>query len=87
MKPAENCRMNWMTTRCGNRREFVRDAARWTLLAAVAAVSALLAAARRVTWPGQTCVNRGICSGCAVFVRCELPAALSAKAAANRRGT
>jgi hypothetical protein len=79
--------MNWLTTQSGNRREFVRDAARWALLAVVAAVSALLAATRRVTLPDQTCVNKGICSGCAVFAKCELPAALSAKVAANRRGT
>lgn len=79
--------MNWMTTQRGNRREFVRDAARWALLAVIAAVSALLAATRRVTLPDQTCVNRGICGGCAVFTKCELPAALSAKVAADRRGT
>ena len=79
--------MNWLTTRCGNRREFVRDAARWALLAVIAAVSALLAATRRVALPDQTCVNRGVCSGCAVLTKCELPAALSAKVAGNRRGT
>ncbi len=79
--------MNWLTTQSGNRREFVRDAARWALLAVVAAVSALLAATRGVTLPNPMCVNKRICSGCALFAKCELPAALSAKGAANRRGT
>jgi hypothetical protein len=63
----------------GNRREFFRAAARYSLLALVSAAAAL--AARPRTTAGQRCVNRGICSGCGIFAECGLPQALSAKRA------
>jgi hypothetical protein len=65
----------------GSRREFVREGVRYLGLAGLAAVSALLFKRSGGKFTGQTCVNRGICSGCGAFVGCGLPAALSAKAA------
>jgi hypothetical protein len=62
-----------------NRREFVRDGVRYSVLAGIAVVSALLLKRSGGTLTGQTCVNQGICSGCGAFAGCGLPAALSAK--------
>ena len=64
-----------------NRREFLRDGMRYSVLAGMAAVSALLLKRSGGKLTGQTCVNQGICSGCGAFSNCGLPAALSAKAA------
>jgi len=64
-----------------NRREFMRDGVRYSLLAGLAAVSILLFKRSGGKLTGQTCRNQGICSGCGAFAGCGLPAALSAKAA------
>ena len=58
----------------GNRRDFLRNGLRYTLLGGVAAAVGTLAARS-----GQTCVNEGICRGCAAFDDCVLPQAASAK--------
>ncbi len=68
-----------------NRREFLRGGARYTLLAGLAAVSALLIKRRRGALPGQTCINQSICRGCSVVGNCGLPQALSFKQATQRR--
>jgi len=60
-----------------SRREFLRAAARGSLLALLIAASGLAARSRGTA--GQRCVNRGLCRGCAVFASCGLPQALSAK--------
>jgi hypothetical protein len=65
-----------------SRREFFRATARYGLLALVSA-AAMLAARPRTPF-GQHCVNRGICSGCALFAGCGLPQALSAKRVQER---
>jgi len=68
-----------------NRREFLRGGARHTLLAGLAAVSALLARKRSAALPGQTCINNTICRGCTAVSGCGLPQALSFKQATQRR--
>jgi hypothetical protein len=60
-----------------SRREFLRGAARYGLLALVTAAASLASRTRKPA--GQRCVNRGICSGCGIFASCGLPQALSAK--------
>ena len=65
-----------------SRREFFRAAARYGLLALVS-VGAVLAA-RPGRPSGQRCVNRGICSGCGIFVTCGLPPVLSARHAQGK---
>jgi len=72
------------TEEVGNRREFLRGGARYTLLAGLAAVSALLVRKRGAALPGQTCVNHSICRGCGVVGECGLPPALSFKQATER---
>jgi hypothetical protein len=63
------------------RREFLRSVLRWTILGgAVAGVGAL--ASKR----GESCVNQGVCRGCAAFDGCGLPQALSAKEVQGRTG-
>ena len=57
----------------GNRRNFLRNAALGGLLA----IAGTLGARSH----GQTCVNEGICRGCAAYDDCGLPQALSAKQA------
>jgi len=59
----------------------MRDGVRYSLLAGMVAVSALLLKRSGGKLTGQTCVNQGICSGCGAFAGCGLPAALSAKSA------
>jgi hypothetical protein len=63
------------------RREFLRDGARYALLAGLAAASATLAARRGGPLPDQTCINRGLCRGCGALASCGLPQALSFKQA------
>jgi hypothetical protein len=60
-----------------SRREFFRASARYTVLGLLAGAAALTA--RKPSLTGQSCINRGICSGCSVFPDCGLPAALSAR--------
>ncbi len=71
--------MRSLLTRLENRRDFFRAGARYGLLGLLACL-ATLATSRRMR-PGQQCINRGICPGCAQFENCGLPQALSAKAA------
>jgi hypothetical protein len=73
------------TKAAAHRREFLRDGARYALLAGLAAVSGLLAKRRSGALPGQTCINHSICRGCNVVGRCGLPQALSFKQATQRR--
>ena len=62
-----------------SRRQFLRGGARYTLLTALGAVSAILFKRSGGKLSGQICVNQGICSKCATFTGCGLPQALSAK--------
>lgn len=73
------------TKEAANRREFLRGGVRYTMLAGLAAVSALLAKKRGGGLPNQTCVNNSICRGCTVVGTCGLPQALSFKHATQRR--
>lgn len=59
----------------------MRDGLRYSLLAGMAVVSALLLKRSGGKLTGQTCINQGICSGCGAYAGCGLPAALSAKTA------
>lgn len=68
----------------GSRREFFRASARYGLAATLLAL--VTAGARKRSPAGETCTNRGICSGCGVFANCGLPAALSAKAFHAKKG-
>jgi hypothetical protein len=61
----------------GDRREFFRAAARYTLLAGLTAAGYLSARTGRLK--GQRCINQGICHDCLQFANCGLPAALSRK--------
>jgi len=67
------------------RRDFLRNAARYSFLAGLAAVSALLVGRRAARLPGQTCINESICRGCTVVGDCGLPQALSFKQATQKR--
>jgi hypothetical protein len=70
---------NLQLNKAENRRDFLRGAARYGLLAALVGVSARAARRDLRARADQRCVNRGICSGCGAFATCGLPAALSAK--------
>jgi hypothetical protein len=74
-------------TEAATRRDFLRGSVRYALLAGLAAVSATVAGRRDNRLPGQTCVNQGICGGCAIFTECSLPQALSAKQARTTGGS
>lgn len=66
-----------------SRRGFLRSVGRITLLAALTGGTALLVGRRNK----ETCVNSGICRGCAEFSGCGLPQALSAKRAGVSEAT
>jgi hypothetical protein len=68
-----------------DRREFFSGLLRKAALAALAFGGGAAAAKRAVLSKEQSCVNRGICSGCRVFDDCGLPQALSAKEAAGEK--
>jgi hypothetical protein len=74
--------MRFLPPKAESRREFFRAAARYGLLTVIGAAASLAARPRGLG--GQRCVNRGICSGCAIFDRCGLPQALSAKGAREK---
>lgn len=61
----------------GDRREFLRATARYTLLAGLTAAGYF--SARTGKLKGQRCINQGICGNCFQFANCGLPAALSRK--------
>ena len=67
-----------------SRREFMRDGFRYAVLTGLAAVSAILYQRSGGKLSGQTCINQGICRGCASFTDCGLPQALSAKEVLSR---
>jgi phosphoribosylformylglycinamidine (FGAM) synthase-like amidotransferase family enzyme len=60
-----------------SRREFFRSAGRYGVATALAAFATV--AAWKKPGTGQPCINLGICNGCQVFSRCELPSAQSAR--------
>jgi hypothetical protein len=60
-----------------SRREFFRAAGRYGLLTALGLIAVVLEGRSRLA--GQRCLNQGLCNGCALFARCGLPQALSAK--------
>lgn len=67
-----------------SRRQFLvslgRTAGRLLLLAGLGAAGAALARrGRPEDRTGETCINGGLCRGCAAFAGCGLPQALSAR--------
>jgi hypothetical protein len=62
-----------------SRREFLIGTARYGMLSFVGLIAGFNAAKARRLWPKQTCINQGLCAGCAVFADCGLPQALTAK--------
>jgi hypothetical protein len=74
--------MSFLPTAGSTRRKFFRDAVRYGLLSALAALASVTGT-RRVLG-SQSCVNRGLCGGCVAFAGCGLPQALSVKS--FRRG-
>jgi hypothetical protein len=67
--------------RDGRRRDFLRSVLRWPLAGALGLAAGRLIGGRGPLKPGETCVNRGACRGCAALPRCDLPqAALARKA-------
>lgn len=64
-----------------SRREFLRGSARYALLTALGAVSAMLFKRSGGKLSGQSCIKDGICYDCTAYADCGLPAALSAKQA------
>ncbi len=67
--------MCFLPEKVESRREFFRAAARYGVLGLLTA--AAVVTGRSGIRAGQSCVNRGLCRGCALVARCGLPAALS----------
>lgn len=65
-----------------SRREFVRAAVRYSLLAVLAAAATCLGRNRGSSQ--QRCIRRSFCRECTVFAECELPQALSARQVLHR---
>ena len=62
-----------------NRRNFLRDAVRYAVLALVCFVAGSAFTKRRKLLQEGNCINQGICGGCGVYENCRLPQALSKK--------
>jgi len=62
-----------------NRRNFLRDAGRYTVLALVCFVAGFAFTKRRKLLQEGNCINQGICGGCGIYEKCRLPQALSRK--------
>jgi hypothetical protein len=73
-------------TVAASRREFLRGGARYALLAGIGSVAVSVAARKGERLPGQTCIQQGICRGCAVVDACGLPSALSFRQVMKRHG-
>jgi hypothetical protein len=67
--------MRYSSAALKSRREFLRAAARYSLLSGLAAAGVMAVRRRQ----GERCVNAGVCRGCQAFTGCGLPQALSAK--------
>ena len=64
------------------RRQFLRGAVRWPLLGALGLLGGrLVAGPRGPLHPDETCINRGVCRGCAILPKCGMPAATLARKA------
>ena len=61
------------------RLEFLRRAARYGMLSALAGVAVWNMRSRTRWFGGANCVNRGLCGGCPAFVDCGLPPAMSVR--------
>jgi len=62
-----------------NRRQFLRRAGHSVGLAGLLLLAGNLVFRRFRSGRNETCINEGICRGCAIFDDCGLPQALSAK--------
>jgi hypothetical protein len=69
--------MRFLPDPAGNRRDFFRATARYSLLGLLSLAGILTA--RKGGLRGQTCINNGICGACTAFPDCSLPQALSAR--------
>jgi hypothetical protein len=75
--------MRLLQETAGDRREFFRAAARYSLLAVLSVASYF--SSRPGKLKGQKCIRQGICAGCVQLADCGLPAALSAKTAGRTK--
>jgi hypothetical protein len=79
--------MKIMLEHNGTRREFLRSVTRGGLLGGMAFLGVLLTRGRGNRDAARhRCVGGGFCRECGAFSGCMLPAALSAKRAADRSG-
>ena len=62
-----------------SRRNFLRNAVRYAVLALVCFVAGSAFTKRRKLLQEGNCINQGICGGCGVYENCRLPQALSRK--------
>jgi hypothetical protein len=65
--------------RVRSRRELCTGALRYAALGVLTAGGAALYAKRQRLLRQGICINDGICAGCTIFNKCELPPALSAR--------
>lgn len=62
-----------------NRRDFIKNFARNTVLSILGLIGGFLLLRKRDENAAHTCINEFICHGCGVFNKCILPQAASAK--------
>ena len=72
------------TTRKQNRRSVLTGALRYVALGTLAAVGGLAVAKRRRLVAEGTCINEGLCRGCAILAQCSLPEAVVVKQSTER---
>jgi hypothetical protein len=57
-----------------NRKNFIQEAGRWTILGIIAGLVALIVGKRELTL-GASCPEGEFCKGCSKFGSCDLPQA------------
>ena len=62
-----------------SRRDLLTKAFRYTILAVLGVISAVISTKRHKLIQQGGCINREICSDCEAFEKCDLPQALMAK--------
>ncbi len=69
----------FLTGQAQSRRQLLAGVLRYATLGMLGALGGSVVARRNRLVREGKCINRGVCRGCAVFQRCGLPRALSAK--------
>jgi hypothetical protein len=76
----------FLTGQAQSRRQLLAGVLRYATLGMLGTAGGFVVARRRRLVREGKCINSGICRGCEIFEKCDLPQALSAKQVLARMG-